>query len=323
MLRHPGRPDEPDASAEDRDRLSITIIPQSHDQAAALSWLETTRWRVVSEVRRFATWATTRLPRLTPRACPRATLGEFVHTSLRALAVHPNRNRRVTRPTTPRTWVKLLALGLPTLSGAEHWREIAAQLTGYATLAPAPSTAIQRGVVDRWLAARDAVQSQFARTPKALVAAIWLSLELGRQGLRPKAAIRGAMSMARRTLIQLQKPSLTSAWKVQVVLDKDNKAGQVAAPRVRYIAKAPIVDLIMEYLPYDDYRRIRDARKKVLATFGVSQVYAARRDAAEMAEATGLNVAALLNHQPNSRHTPVYAGTNTPTSLCLALMSQR
>ena len=212
---------------------------------------------------------------------------------------------------------------MPTLSGAEHWAEVKALLTGYATLAPAPSSGIQRGVVDSWLAARDAIQAQFAKTPKPLLAAVWLSLELGRQGLRPKTAIRGAMSAARRTLVQQRNPSTTTVWRVRIVLDKDNKAGQVPAPRVRYLARSTLVDLIFEYLPCDAYDRIKAMRKQVLNTFGVTQVYAARRDAAAAAEEAGLDVAALLNHKPNSRHTPGYADTATPTSLCLALMAQR
>lgn len=323
LIQHPGRSDIPDVTVESRDRLSLDIIPHHHEQVASLTWLEQSRWRIVAEILRFTIWVKSRRPPLDSQACPRATLCEYVHTLVRALSAHPLPHRRVTRPTTPRTWVKLLSLGIRKLAGAEHWREVKALLTGYAALAPAPSTGTLRGVSDRWMAARDAVQDRFKRAPSRRLAALWLSLELGRQGLRPKPAIRGCMGMSQRSLYQPTGVSSALVWRVRVSLDKDNKVGGVPAPRVRYITKSPIVDQVMEFLPFNDYLEVKEARKRILAVFGVSQVYSARRDAAEAAEASGLDVGALLNHRPGSRHTPGYAATATPTSLCLALISQQ
>jgi len=323
MIRHPGRPADPDETVETRHSLNPETLPKHHAQVASLGWQEPSRQRVVSELRRFARWVATRKPRLTPAANPRDVLPEYVHTLVRALSVHPEPRRRVTRPTTPQTWIKLLSMGLPALRGAEHWRESRSLMLGYQALAPAPSTSVQRDVQGQWLAARDAVQRQFAHCPTRLLAALWLALELGRQGLRPKAAARGAMAMSKRSLFEVPRPHSVVVWRVEVRIDKDNKVGQIGAPRVRWIPRSKTVDLIMQHLPYGNYQLLTAARKATLKAFGIRQTYAARRDAAAAAEASGRDVTALLNHRPGSRHTPGYAGTTTPTSLLLALLAHQ
>ena len=319
LIFHPGRPDHPSEEVEARSQLPTTL-PAHPLHVVGLAMLEESRWRIVLEVRRLTLWAL-RHDHLTPTTDRHHALAAYIHDTVTSLRSHPSPNLRVTRPTTPDTWVRRLHTGVLELRHAAKWPVIHALLRGYHALAPAPSQQTQRGVAQEWQQAMDDVLRSFQRRPTTTLAALWLTLELQRSGFRPKTAVRGTLPQAQR---ERQRIDGVYVWRISVTLDKDNPVGQLPAPRRRWIPSTTTTDRIMQHLPYgstqDDYERLKAARRQVLAARGITQTYAARRDAAEAAERLDLPVAALLNHRPNSASTPGYANTATPTSLLRALM---
>ena len=324
-LRHPGRETDP-TEAELEDRLPESCsLPTGPVQTAALAIQEESRWRVVLELRRLVAWlamATTRR-RFGPQSRPDAVIAAYMHEQVRALRAHPDPHRRVTRPTTPGGWLRRLAYGLP-----DHSRLLQARgalttrlLAGYAALAPAPSTLVQRDVTAQWQAALDEAWEQFRRRQTRDHAALWLMLELARQGLRPRAAFRAVTTLGQRR--QLTPTSKAPpVWELAVHVDKDNPLGRCPAVRRRWLPVVPLISTMMALLPVPvgDYNDLMELMRAALRRQGVRQVYAARRDAGASAEAAGHDAAALLNHRPGSRTTPVYTGTTTPTTLLQAML---
>ena len=312
-LGHPGRADAPNRMEM---QARFGALPPQPEQVMALSQTEESRWRVVQELRKLTTWLRSRPRSIGPKTHPGVVIVRYVHAMVRVLAEHPDPRRRVTRPSTPRTWIRRLAHALPIQARA--WRlPVARILKGYASLAPAPSPTVQRDVQSAWRCAMDDAWRTFQAAPTSMAAAVWLSLELMRQGLRPRAAFRGVSEMGLRT-----RRSSPPVWEVRVLIDKDNPVGRQPAPRRRWVAAAPVVDAMMRALPLEPeaFGRWMEARRKVLRRYGIRQAYAARRDAAAAAESGGLDVSGLLNHRPGSMTTPIYTNTATATSLLMAMV---
>ena len=341
----PGRLDLPSATDE-RSTLDPASIPPTHLALASQHQLEESRWRVVYEIRRFALWAQlTSSPRLTPTTNVATTIAFYLHHLTRTLASHPEPRRRVTRPSTTATWFRRLAAGIPAVADVRRAPLITRTLKGLQALAPAQSPYVLRNVSDRWQRATDAALQATTRSNTSsvtLAAALWLALELQRQGLRPLAAVRATLPQARRLQRSVNLPlaarprptrrptrsapalaaqAQARVWEVSVLLDKDNSVGALAAPRRRWIASTPAVDRAMKALPlpYDRQSELIEARRSLLRQHDITQTYAARRDAAAAAEERSLPLTQLLNHRPGSRSTPVYAGTSTATALLQAL----
>ena len=204
-------------------------------------------------------------------------------------------------------------MAVPALRSLERTAHIRALLRGYQALAPAPP-ALERGREAQWTAASEAAArlAQQTTPPPRIAAAVWLAIELGRQGMRPKAALRAAMGQSRRVRL----PS--GMWEVHVHLDKDNPVGAVPACRRRRLPAAMWIDRAMAALPLqdDEWTAAVAERRRLLLAEGVRTLYSARRDAGTAAERRGGTslAAAVLNHKPNSATTPIYTGTTTPTS---------
>lgn len=321
-LWHRGRDSMPTAAREGASRLPVTL-PASRGQVAALATTEETRSRTVAEVRRLARWASVRGAQMVAqRAEPATVLAEYTWDAVQAGAMHPDPRRRVTRPSTPRTWVRRLVAAVPVLRGAERAAAVTRLLRGLQALAPAASPLVQRGLESEWQRALDAAAEMVrARGATPVAAATWLALELGRLGMRPKPAVRGAMAHSERVRRHV---GGATVWEVRVQLDKDNPIGRVGAPRKRWLPSSALTEKVMQLLPVgdSDVPEVLATRKRLLRAQGVNQTYVARRDAAAaMEEAQGpAAVAALLNHRPGSAATPGYAGTTTPTQLLKAMM---
>jgi hypothetical protein len=269
-------------------------------------------------------WAT-RTVRLNTDTVPVRALAHHIHDLMMTLTQHPIPQRRVQRPSTPETWVRLLASGYSELMGAPRARTITSLLKGYRAMAPGPNptSTAPRGLAMQWQAAMDAVLDDFHKQPTPCLAATWLALELTRQGMRPKPAIRGAMSHSQRTQRTLrlsQDTAPADVYEVKIHIDKDNPLGRVSAWRRRWIPVVPAVTRIMRKLPYDNYDEIFDTRRRYLTAQGVPQVYAGRRDAAAYAEELAMPVDQLLNHRPGSASTPGYTMSVTATSLLRAML---
>jgi hypothetical protein len=258
-----------------------------------------------------------------PTSPPDVVIASFIHYQVRALRTHPDPRKRVTRPTTPATWLRRLASALPEQSRALHAPAALTTrlLAGYAAMAPAPSTLVQRDVQQQWQAALDETWDRFRRDPSPLTAAVWVSLELMRQGFRPLAAFRAVTPVGRRRRLRPTKES-SLVWQLEVLLDKDNPLGRCPAVRRRWLPDIPVISAMMAHLPIalSEFDTIRVMQHAVLRRHKISQLYAARRDAAVAAEQAGRDPAAVLNHRPGSRTTPVYTGTTTPTALLRAML---
>jgi len=321
-LHFPGRQDQPSAQDE-AATFSATDFPLSYQRVVARHQLEESRWRVVAELRRFALWAaSTPQPRLHPQSHPVATVLRYVHDLARTLVAHPDPRRRVTRPSTPATWLRRLSSAFPELF---HVKVFTTYIAGLRTLAPAVSPYIQRGVQAQWTAATDHALTQARRSRTVLDAAVWLAMELQQRGLRPLAAARATLPQGERERRTVVVPQMTrmevSVWECRILLDKDNPTGAVGATRRRWIPSTSAIDEVMRRLPlpYASLPDLLQRRRQLLQQQGIRQTYAARRDAAQTAEAKGQSLQQLLNHRPGSRATPGYAATTTATSLLQAM----
>lgn len=152
-----------------------------------------------------------------------------------------------------------------------------------------------------------------------------LTLELQIQGLRPLAALRGALSQARRERAMV---SGQPAMRVSVVLDKDNKVGAVPAARQRLVVfLPPVLDRLFCHLPYPNDSAslvfLKQLRTKVKLKFGIRDLRSARRNAATAAEQQDLPAGQVLNHRPGSRSTANYTGSLTVPSLQASLARSR
>lgn len=312
-LQHPGRADAPAAATEGRSTLDRALLPTAMGQVAALDWTEEGRWRAVDEVLMLSAWcrAQPRPERLRTMA-PSVLVSRYVHE--RVMGWRPVGRRRtvVRRPTTAETWVRRLALAVPRLQALERSRHLRSLLGGYRALAPAPA-AVERDREQEWLAAMADAATQVTQHPSPVAAATWLALELGRQALRPKTAVRACMAHATR------ERQANGDVVVGVLLDKDNAKGRVPAVRRRRVKASRLLDRVVSLLPLPDdaYAAVVAARKAHLAAHGVRQTYVARRDAGARIEREmdPTRAGAALNHKPGSRSTAVYTNTVTPTAL--------
>ena len=327
IFHRPGRDSTPDANREAAVHIT-SDLPPDFRRVASLSITEDFRWRVVLAARRLATWARS-TPDLTPTTDPIRALAHHVHHLVRCLSRHPIPMRRVQRPSTPETWVRLLSAGYhDQLAAAPRHRMITSLMKGYHALAPGPTptTTAPRGLADQWQAAMDHLLTTFLQRPQPVTAAAWLALEMTRQGLRPKAAIRAAMTHSQRTRHTVQQragDARAEVFEIRVHIDKDNPLGKVSAWRRRWLPVTPMVVRIMRALPCDEYQSIFRCRRDALLAHGVPQVYAGRRDAAARAEELEQPVEQLLNHRPGSKSTPGYTGSVTASSLLRAMLQSQ
>lgn len=318
-LLYPGRTDA--TVDETRSVIDPSTLPDDPFQVAAMAITEDHRWRCHGELRRLIAWVrlTRRRTLLNHSSEPSTVVMYFVHDMVKVLAAHPESHRRVTRPTTPRTWVRRLQAALPVLRAAAGLQRF---LRGYQALAPAVATTTHRGQTEQWTQTLDDAADIFRKRPSPMTAALWLAIALGRQGIRPKAALRATRRPSERRLIQTADHA--PVWEVRIHIDKDNAVGAVQAHRIRYLPASPFTNRVMQHLPYPSgvaaYRTLFAVRRALLRRHGVTQVMSARRDAAEAAMRLGMDPGTVLNHRPGSRSTPGYTRSLTTPALAVALM---
>lgn len=323
-LTHPGRQSLPLAS-EERSQFALTDFPSQVGHVQARSELEESRQRVQAEIAGFAAWVQRSRP--SPRRAPVDLLLDYVHDKLTRLQTHPSPRLRVTRPTTPATWLRRLTDAfsdkVPRTSAS-----IRTYLTGLRSLAPAPPP-VERGNQGPWIAMLGHVRERFQAASKPPTVRLWgallLALELQIQGFRPLAAIRGALSQSRRERAAVAgKP----AMKVSVVLDKDNKVGAVPAARQRLVVfPPPVLDRLFRFLPYPNDKPslllLKGLRTQVRQKFGIRDLRSSRRNAAVEEEQRDRLAGPALNHRPGSKSTANYTGSLTAPSLQAGLAMAR
>ena len=328
VYAHPGRDHVPD-TAELRSAFDPATMPTSPQQVAALSIQERSRVRAQGELQRFKAWLLQQrhdqLRRRRNR--PVRVLADYIHHQVRALMAHRSPARRVTRASTIKTWLRLLAAAVPALRKAVRHPDLAAQVRGYQALAPGLSQTVERGNADKWKKALATARRTFERTPQSpAAAAVVLMIVLQMLGMRPLAALRACLPQGVRTLVRgaSGKPS---RWQVDVLIDKHNQVGAMQAPQRRWLPVAPWLTRVMAALPVrvgsgQEIVALAKRRKDLLKEHGIAQTYSARRDAAAAADSDGQDVGDVLAHRPGSKTTPVYVGTTTTAKSLRPLMGR-
>lgn len=287
-------------------------------QVAAQSQQERSRGRVVAEVRRFGSWVQAQPRRVIRRRRTATIVAEYIHSTVRRLRLHPTPHRRALRPSTPASWLRRLADGLPAVRKVQRSSTLRQLLAGYRALAPAASASIERGNAERWREAARLTDRQVATTARTttLRAALWLTIRLQLTGLRPMTAVRATLRHSRRERIRRNGKEL---WEVRTWLDKHNPTGAMTAWQRRWLPVDATSRRVMTHLPLPStaaaVRSLVDARRELLAKVGIRQTYSARRTVAEKAEQEGLDPAQVLAHRPGSKSTPGYTNTTTATAL--------
>lgn len=334
-LWHPGRRTGLGSQEEVSDiQNSQSMVDGAADPlvVAAQSLDETTRARAVAEAKRFRTW----LQNISSRKSTKAVkpsgeangarfVMKYVHGRVLASRLLSPR-LQVNSPSTPKTWVRLLAIAYPG-KVSEKERGLSALLKGYHALAPALRLT-ERGVQESWDRALRRVWKEFetasTKEGRRLAFALWLTLELQMSGLRPLAAARGSLPQATRVAKEVKGQKF---FEVSILLDKDNVVGQVPAPRKRLIPWTEERAKGMALLPYPNdqgaIKQLLQKRVAVLRAHGIKDARSSRRDALTAAEAAELDPGAVGNHRPGSASTPRYILSATSTAIQLALAGRK
>ena len=326
-LWHPGRrsglgPQEQVSSLLDSRLMEDGTVDPSEIAAQALE--ENTRARAVAEAKRFAAWLQ-QMAKTKFRMVTKPTGAAMVTRYVQSRVVASRRlspRLQVTSPSTPKTWIRLLAIAYPGKI-SDRQRDVAALLKGYHALAPALRP-LERDVEGRWERALGVTWTRFraakTATERRCLFALWLVIRMQRDGLRPKAALRAPLPQTSRSR---KKIGSESFYEIAVLLDKDNPVGQQPAPRKRLIPWSVDVEAGMSLLPYPNgkaaVKALVDHRRRLLAEHNIRDTRSARRDALTAAEAQGLDPGAVGNHRPGSASTPRYIMSATPTAIQLAL----
>ena len=333
-LMHPGRMAA--ASEQDeRGRLQAESVPVERAAVQARSIGEDHRRKVLQRAREFAAWYGEQEDRRRLRWGQEGAvvLGEFIHAKLRRAVVATGR-AKVESPTTPAQWLRLLGSAFVEAAKAAKDAGLRRQLEGYLALAPGPR-ALERGVRDRWLAARSEVEKWLGGASRVRgdpgedlrrwAGPLWVMISVQLQGGRPFEGLRACLPQAKWVEVTAPKevssqpgrPEVSKAgWKVGVWLTKTNKVGQVRAwtwwrlPRSQYLDQARRALPV----PYAQQKELCDARKVLTKRHGISTTYSARRDALTMIEERGGDPGRAACHRPGSKRTLEYVNSTIPTN---------
>lgn len=344
-LMHPGRSGRP-SEQDEVGRLRADVVPSERAAVMARTVGEDHRRKVLARAREFAGWynAQTEARRLRWGRAGAVVMGEFIHEKLRR-AVQLSGRGRVESPTTPGQWVRLLGSAFEEAAKAAREAELRRQIDGYLALAPGPKE-VERGVRDRWIAARSEVEGALVGEAKRgrgvptgrpgeqiskWAGPLFVCLAVQMQGGRPLEALRACLPQARWMRVSGPKEVSTKAtspevsravWKVGVWVTKTNKLGQTRAwtwwrlPETRFMTQARLS------LPvsYDKQKELCAARKELLARHGVRTTYSARRDALTLLEEKGGDPGKAAAHRPGSRRTLEYVNSTIPTNTQVQMM---